>query len=119
MKILEKRPLALILSIMLGGFSFFADLGWQIKVVLASVALLCIGVIYVFEDLKRGRNVLTITSLVSLALSLFLSCAWENSFYPDEHYDTNASISAKVYDIDNSGSSTSISESRLSSISVS
>ena len=56
MKILEKRPLAIILCVMLGGFSFFADFTWQIKVILATLPLVAIAVIYIFETLKQSRK---------------------------------------------------------------
>ncbi len=106
MKILEKRPLALILCIMLGGFSFFIDFDWKIRLIIASVALLTIGLIYIFESLKRGRNVIVVLSLVAFAISIVASVIWSSIFYPIKIYDTNATIKARVYEIDNSNSST-------------
>ena len=70
MKILEKRPLALILCIMLGGFSFFADFGWEIKLIVSAVSLLSIGIIFIFDNLKKGRNALTVISLAALCISV-------------------------------------------------
>ena len=72
MKILEKRPLALILCVMLGGFSFFADFIWQTKIILAAVSLLIIGAIYLFDNLKFGRKAIVIISLVAFCVSLLL-----------------------------------------------
>ena len=51
MKILKKRPLALILCIMLGGFSFFAGYGWQIQLIASSLALSIIAIIFIFDNL--------------------------------------------------------------------
>ena len=108
MKILEKRPLALILCIMLGGFSFFADFTWQIKLSISLVALLAIGIIYLFEDLKRGRNVLVIVSLVAFSISLLLSILWSFAFYPTKYYESEVNIEGKIYSIDDSKSSVSV-----------
>ena len=106
MKIFEKRPLALILCIMLGGFSFFADFSWEFKLIVSVSIFLLIGLIFVFETLKFGRKPIILISLVALILSLLLSIAWEISFYPNEYYNQNVEIDAKIYDIDNSGTST-------------
>ena len=108
MKILEKRPLALILCIMLGGFSFFADFTWQIKLSISLVALLAIGIIYLFEDLKRSRNVLVIISLVAFSISLLLSILWSFAFYPTKYYESEVNIEGKIYSIDDSKSSVSV-----------
>ena len=107
MKIFEKRPLALILCIMLGGFSFFIDFDWKTKLILAAVSLLIISIIYIFDDLKRGRSPLTIASLSALSLSLILSAVFCAIFFPSKLYDSEVMIEAKVYGIDNSDQSTS------------
>ena len=49
MKIFEKRPLAIILCVMLGVFSFFADCTWQIKLILSTVPIVVIVGIYIFD----------------------------------------------------------------------
>lgn len=108
MKILEKRPLALILCVMLGGFSFFADFIWQTKIILAAVSLLIIGAIYLFDNLKFGRKAIVIISLVAFCVSLLLSAVWSVSFYPTEFFGENVLVSGKIIDIDNSGASTSV-----------
>ena len=108
MKIFEKRPLALILSIMLGGFSFFIDFDWKIRLILASVSLLAISVIYIFDTLKTGRKPIVVISLVALSFSLLFSSLWSGLFFPSKYYDTEAQIEAKIYRIDNSDSRTSL-----------
>ena len=105
MKIFEKRPLALILCIMLGGFSFFADFSAAVKLSVAAVSLLAIGIIFIFDNLKEGRKTIVIISLISFSLSLLLSVAWSHLFYPSEYYGQSVSVSAKIIDIDNSSSS--------------
>ena len=116
MKILEKRPLALILCIMLGGFSFFADFSNATKLIAVAISLTCIGVIFIFDNLICGRKPIVIISFVALAVSLMLSFLWSAIFYPNEFYDSTVQITAKVYDIDNSGNYSSVVECRSSEI---
>ena len=108
MKILEKRPLALILCIMLGGFSFFADFGWQVKLIIAAVPIVIIANFYIFEKLNFGRKPIVIISLAAFSVSLILSSIWSEVFYPSEFYNTNVTVKAQIYDIDNSDSATSV-----------
>lgn len=108
MKVFEKRPLALILSIMLGGFSFFIDFDWKIRLILAAVSLLMISIIYIFDTLKSGRKLIVIICLVALSISLLCSSVWSLLFFPSKFYDTEAQIEAKIYRIDNSDSATSL-----------
>ena len=108
MKIFEKRPLALILCIMLGGFSFFADYSWKIKLIAASLSLLSIFAIYIFDNLKQGRKPIVVVSIAAFFVSMLLSTLWTFIFFPSKFYDQNVEIEAKVYDIDNSNSSSTI-----------
>ena len=108
MKIFEKRPLALILCIMLGGFSFFADFTLQTKLILAAVPLVIIANFYIFSKLEFGRKPIVIISLLAFSVSLILSSIWSFAFYPSEFYGSNVKIKARIYDIDNSDSSTSV-----------
>ncbi len=108
MKIFEKRPLALILCIMLGGFPFFVDFDWKIKLILASVSLFIISIIYLFDTLKQGRKTIVVISLVAFSISLILSAIWTSIFFPIKYYDSDpVNITAKIYSIDNSDSTTS------------
>ena len=102
MKIFEKRPLAIILCVMLGAFSFFADLGWEVKLIFAAVPLTVIAQIFIFDKIKSCRNPIVIISLVALTASLILSSIWSKLFYPAEYYGKNASFNARVYEIDKS-----------------
>ena len=108
MKILEKRPLALILCIMLGGFSFFIDFDWKIKLIFAVVSLLLIGIIFIFDNLKCCRKTIVIISIISLSLSFLLGMIWSLTFYPSSVTDTEVNITAKVYEVDNSRSDTTV-----------
>ena len=108
MKIFEKRPLALILCVMLGGFSFFVDFGWKTKLICASISLFAISIIYLFDTLKASRKPIVVICLVTLSISLILSAIWASNFFPTEFYNEGSvDIKAKVYKIDNSDSATS------------
>ena len=107
MKILEKRPLAIILCVMLGGFSFFADFTWQTKLLVAIIPLLSIAIIYLFDNLKQGRNPFVLIVLVALSVALMLSSLWSVLFYPSSYYNQNVSVIGRIYDIDNSGTTIS------------
>ena len=102
MKIFEKRPLAVILCIMLGGFSFFIDFSWELKLICATVSLLLIAQIFFFEKIKFCRKPIVIISLVALSVSLLLSALWSVTFYPSKYYDQNVSVTARIYEMDNS-----------------
>ena len=108
MKILEKRPLALILCIMLGGFSFSIDLAWKTKLIVSVVPLIIIGAIFIFDGLKSGRKHIVYISLISLSVSLLLSLLWTLTFFPTRYFGKNVSIEAKVYDLDNTGASSTV-----------
>lgn len=108
MKIFEKRPLALILCIMLGGFSFFADFDQGFKLICASVPLVLIGIIFIFDNLKCGRKRIIVLSLAALSVSVVLSFLWSSLFFPTKYYDETVSVKAKIYEIDNSNSNTSV-----------
>lgn len=103
MRIFEKRPLAIILCIMLGAFSFFADLTWEIKLILASVSLTIILQILCFDKIKFCRKPIVIISLAALTVSFLLSALWSWAFYPSKYYGKNVEITARIYEIDNTG----------------
>ena len=103
MKIFEKRPLAIILCVMLGGFSFFINLTWQIKLILAALPLLAIAIIYIFGNLKQGRKIIVVLSLIALCISFLLSALWSVLFYPAVYYGENVTLKGCIYDIDYSG----------------
>ena len=87
---------------MLGGFSFFADFTWQFKLICAAFILALILQILIFKTLKIGRKIFVVVILSALCLSLVLSAIWSLTFYPRAHYGKNVSVTARIYDIDNS-----------------
>lgn len=100
MKIFEKRPLAIILCIMLGAFSFFIDFTSESKFILSAASLLIITQILCFDKIKFCRKPIVIISLAALSVSFILSAVWSLVFYPSKYYDKNVEITARIYEID-------------------
>ena len=102
MNILKKRPLSLILCIMLGGFSLFAKFSNDTKLIVAAVLLSLLIANFVIEAKIQGRFKLFIPFLIALIASLLLSLLWSSIFFPSKYYDETITIEAKIYDIDTS-----------------
>ena len=102
MKIFEKRPLAIILCVMLGGFSFFADFTWQFKLIAAAIVLTVVAQLLIFKTLKFGRKAFVVVVLAALCVSFVLSAIWSLTFYPRAYYGKNVRMTACIYEIDNS-----------------
>lgn len=96
MRIFEKRPLSLILCIMLGGFSFFicADISITLSVICLCAAItLCI---ILFFKAGKKRKVFPLICLIAFALSVLLSFIWQQSFFPVDHYGRTVEIEGCV-----------------------
>ena len=107
MNILKKRPLSLILCVMLGVFSFFADFRPVVKFIIAGFLIIAFMSTFVFKNLKLSRNAMVKISLACVFGSLIISALWSLSFFPNTYDGSDARISARVYEIDNSDSHTS------------
>ena len=102
MKIFEKRPLSLILCIMLGAFSLFANFGIWIKLAIALSFAVGFGATFIFENKIPGSKILFRVSLAAAFAATLLSLIWSLVFFPSQHYDQTVEFRAKVYDIDDS-----------------
>ncbi len=110
MNILKNRPLSLILCIMLGVFSLFADFSITFKLICASVSITAFALLFIFKDLFSGRTKFIKIILVVVAITFLLSALWAYLFFPHQYYDKTVDISGRIYDIDDSGyASTAIS----------
>ena len=98
MNIFHKRPLGLILCVILGGFSIFAILNSTYKILLfVSSVLLCL---YAFIY-KKGINILAkVISASLLSAFIFSFLYFDVFFYPTKFYDKEVTIEAKVTDIE-------------------
>ena len=102
MNIFEKRPLSLILCIMLGGFSLFADTNTTIRLTVAAILLVLFVATFIFEHKIPGSNGIIRISLVAASIGILLSLCWSLAFFPTKHYDNTVDVTARVYDIDTS-----------------
>lgn len=103
MNILRKRPLSLILCIMLGGFSLFADFDIVDKLLIAAIPLVSSLVIFAFKDIKWSRNILLHISLFALCASVLLSALWSALYFPTEYYGETVDIDGRIMEIDSDG----------------
>ncbi len=107
MNILKKRPLSLILCILLGGFSFFIKSNLTIRLSVIFTSLLIFLSTFIFKSLFKGRKTLIRVCLISVAISVILSGLWSLLFFPSLEPDTECEITGSVYEIDNSDATTS------------
>ncbi len=101
MKIFDKRPLSLILCMLLGGFVFssISDKSWRIALV--SIGTLLLGfAIFVFVKGTKGRPLMIVCAIAILSGPL-LSMLYTNIHYLDEEdFDDNTEIIGVVTDVD-------------------
>ena len=93
MTIFDKRPLSLILCMLLGGFVFFSisDRSWRIALVSIGVLLLGFAIFALAKGFK-GR-ILTVICAIALLLGSALSLLYSNlHFINDEDFDEKAEI---------------------------
>ena len=102
MNIFERRPLSLILCIMLGGFSLFINFSAAFKIlVIASLVVIFVAT-FIFDNKIRGSKAFLRFFTLILFVAVLLSLCWSLLYFPTRHYDATVNLRAKVYDIDNS-----------------
>ena len=94
MKIFEKRPLSLILCIILCGFSLFSFVDLIFKIVCYSLALILFAISFVIPYIKK--NILLKICIISFLISGLLSQIYFGIFYYPEQNDTESTIEATV-----------------------
>lgn len=87
MKIFDKRPLSLILCIMLGSFVFFYGSSRTAKLVTYVAALLLLSGFIIYRSISGKRGWLRILCCAFLIVSLFSSDAFYRSFNKYNEYD--------------------------------
>ena len=100
MKLFEKRPLSLILCIMLGGFSLFSVL----KPIYSIIALCISALLFVSSFLFKIKLPIKIhlarIALIAFSLSLLWSQIFVLTFYPTNYYDEESTIYGTVISSD-------------------
>lgn len=104
MNIFEKRPLSLILCIMLGGFSLFIDSTLAVKLSLIGASLVSILLVFLIKGIDKSSRILCCASAASLIVSVLLGIIFSNLHYPSNYYNKECEISAVVNDTDHTQS---------------
>lgn len=97
MNIFERRPLSLILCVMLCGFSLFPLLSPLMRAVCIAFGISFVFFAFVFH---RYDTVLKIVSVVLLAAFLASFLYFDIYFYPKKLYERDVEITARVLDVD-------------------
>ena len=96
MHIFNKRPLGLILCVILSGFSLFTLLSPEMRAIAIAAALLLI--LYAFYVKLKSSATFKIASIALLASFVLSFIYFEIVFYPSEFYNEEVPIEAKVAD---------------------
>ncbi len=107
MKLFEKRPLSLILCIMLGGFSLFADKSITVSVIAISVALTLLALSFLFGDLLLKSKLLFRICCIAFSFSVALAIVWTATYFPSVFYNQEVSVRGVVTFSDHSASTDS------------
>ena len=79
MNLFNKRPLSLILCVMLGGFAIFTLCGWVIKAIAAAILLTALALSFTVKKIEKSKllfiRILAIPLLLCIALSICLHSA--------------------------------------------
>ena len=100
MNIFEKRPLGLILCVILGGFSLFSFLSPLMRAI--CIAFSISFIIFAFV-IKRFDTLIKIVSIGLLSSFLVSFLYFDVCFYPKELYGESTEFTAKVLDVDKKG----------------
>ena len=100
MKIFDKRPLSLILCIMLGVFVLFSGYDYlYFRVVLCSLILLFLVFSFIKRTNKMFLQVAAIASIVSVIFSYVYFDLWFKAY---DRYDGEVTVTGTIQDFDNS-----------------
>ena len=105
MKIFEKRPLALILCIMLGVFSLFASCALYIKIIVSSLTLAALGVSFIKKWFSRKTSNCIRLICAAIVTAILLSLVWTIAFFPRRFYNESVDITGKVISGEYNGNS--------------
>ena len=96
MNAFEKRPLCLILCIMLTAFSLFIFQDWITRLVFIAVFAAIIILVFLFRDIFKGRSLLVGLSAIFAIIAILLAGLMEYMVVPTEHIGTRATIKGTV-----------------------
>ena len=104
MKVFDKRPLSLILCILLGAFVFFTFGDAAIKIVIISIAiLLLLSACLLFKITRTKKFMLALCGITIIAASLFSFIYFDLWYYAENRFEDRCEIEGTVESFDFSG----------------
>ncbi len=107
MNIFEKRPLSLILCIMLCGFSLFTDSGITIQLTGIAIALVIFTASWLFNDMFPEKLLLIRFACIALVVAISLSIIFVNIFLPVTRFNRTCAIRGEVLEVDHTSAHSS------------
>ena len=98
MNLFHKRPLSLILCVMLGGFAIFTLCGLFLKIAVAVIALGALIVSFIIKRFEKSKIVFIRVLSISLIACISLSYLYFGWFFLDSRYAEEVQITAEVTD---------------------
>ena len=102
MNIFKKRPLCLILCIMLCGFSLFIRTSAGVRLAILGVGALALTVLFLIFKSMIKRTHLYFICCIAMVVSMLLSVAFTSISQPDKLYGEPIDIEGKITEIDSS-----------------
>lgn len=102
MEIFKKRPLCLILCIMLGGFSLFIRQSVGVRLCIAGIAGIIFTVIYTIFNKHLLKRTLYLVAIFAFIISVLLSILFTLISVPTKYFDKEQMIIGRVSKIDTS-----------------
>lgn len=113
MSLFEKRPLSLILFIMLCGFSAFVGFEPLICAVAVCIGAVAIPIIQSRRRLLKDHTVFAILCAGAFIVSVLFAMLWQALFFPHDYYDRDVIIVGTIEEVNNDGSRLVIKSERI------
>ncbi len=99
MQIFKKRPLSLILCIVLGGFSFCVNQHIEVQLSILSIPLILFILTLIKGTVSKEKIILMRIASLSLLTAILLGILFTSAFLPKEHYDKETTLKGTVTDV--------------------
>ena len=101
MKLFDKRPLSLILCILLGAFVFFAFGDTSVRIAVISIAVILLFIPFIIKEAtKKHKTMLVLSSALILLASTFAFIYFDSWYYADKRFDDTCQIEGCVESFD-------------------
>ena len=85
---------------MLGGFCFSVNCDTVLSIVVAAISFASLGVIWIFRNLLRGKDVIAKLSVIAFVVSILLGLLFNHLYFPHQYYDKSVEVEAIVTEAD-------------------